>query len=465
MKKLIATLLSAGLLGQSVFVSADQTPRIVATYAPAIGEKKLDLGTYTHPSGGKTLNLFGGAGSGSFRGSVDPANVIWTVGDRGPNFTCDEAVDVLGLTAKVACPAAPELGVAAGVGRIYPRPDYAPSIYKLSLQKNNLLKVLKVIPLRKADGTNINGLLNPHLSASAEIPRDGNGKVLAQDASAIDAEGLVRLPKFGGRFFIGEENATGIVEVASDGRILKRFVPAGTENEYTNPSQGAPAGYPVEGSLPALLAKRRVNRGIESMTASPDFKFLYFIVQSPLDNPNTSVRDTPNIRLYKARLDAKRMGSDIEVVGEWVYQLDPISTLKAVGVTDLAKVRDLRVSEMTWLGNERFLVIERTDQATALFEIDLNNATNIYGSAWDQSSTLPTLEQYPDLTKIDVKPVSKKLRFIASSLDGAQPQFAEKLEGLALTKKKQLILINDDDFGITGKRLKVDVVEGAGFRN
>jgi hypothetical protein len=255
------------------------------------------------------------------------------------------------------------------------------------------------------------------------------------------------------------------VEVASDGRILKRFVPAGTENEYTNPSQGAPAGYPVEGSLPALLAKRRVNRGIESMTASPDFKFLYFIVQSPLDNPNTSVRDTPNIRLYKARLDAKRMGSDIEVVGEWVYQLDPISTLKAVGVTDLAKVRDLRVSEMTWLGNERFLVIERTDQATALFEIDLNNATNIYGSAWDQSSTLPTLEQYPDLTKIDVKPVSKKLRFIASSLDGAQPQFAEKLEGLALTKKRQLILINDDDFGITGQRLKVDVVEGAGFRN
>jgi Esterase-like activity of phytase len=151
--------------------------------------------------------------------------------------------------------------------------------------------VLKVIPLRKADGTKINGLLNPHLSASAEIPRDGNGKVLAQDASAIDAEGLVRLPKFGGRFFIGEENATGLVEVASDGRILKRFVPAGTENEYTNPSQGAPAGYPVEGSLPALLAKRRVNRGIESMTASPDFKFLYFIVQRPLDNPNTSCLD------------------------------------------------------------------------------------------------------------------------------------------------------------------------------
>ena len=322
-----------------------------------------------------------------------------------------------------------------------------------------------MIPLRKTDGTNITGLLNPHRTASAEIPRDGRGQVLPQDASAIDAEGLVRLPKFGGRFFIAEENATGFVEVASDGRILKRFVPAGTEGEYTNPSQGAPAGYPVEGSLSTLLAKRRGNRGIESMSASPDFNYLYFMVQSPLDNPNTSVRDTPNIRLFKARLNAMRTGSAIEVVGEWVYQLDPISTLKAAGVTDLAQVRDLRVSEMTWLGEERFLIIERTDQATALFEIDLSGATNIFGTAWDQPTTLPTLEQYPDLSKINVKPVSKKLRFIASSRPGAQPQFAEKLEGLSLTRKKQLTLVNDDDFGTNGQRLRVDVVEGAGFRN
>lgn len=186
-------------------------------------------------------------------------------------------------------------------------------------------------------------------------------------------------------------------------------------------------------------------------------------MQSPLDNPNTTVRDTPNIRLYKARLKAHPKGSKIEVVGEWVYQLDPVSILQNVGVTDANRVRDLRISEMMWLDKERLLVIERTDQATALYEIDLKGATNIAGSEWDDPLTIPTLEQYPDLSSIGIKPVRKKLRFIASSLDGAEPQFAEKLEGLGLTNQKELILINDDDFGITGQRIRVDIVKGSGF--
>ncbi|WP_404359318.1 esterase-like activity of phytase family protein [Methylotuvimicrobium sp. KM1] len=460
MKKMIQSLIGAGLLVQVASASALE---IKASFEPAIDDPALDLGVYTHPAGGNTLSLFGGAGSGSYRGPGDAPNIIWTVGDRGPNFTCGAAPSVLGLTAEVACPADPERGVAAGVGRIYPRPDYAPSIYQLRMEKSGLLKVLKVIPLLNIDGTPISGLLNPQITGTTEIPRDGAGNVLDQDASAIDAEGVVRLPHFGGRFFIGEENATGLVEVASDGRILKRFVPAGTENEYTHPVEGLPAGYPIEGSLPELLAKRRINRGIESMAVSPDFRFLYFIVQSPLDNPNTTVRDTPNIRLYKARLKAHPKGSKIEVVGEWVYQLDPVSILQNVGVTDANRVRDLRISEMMWLDKERLLVIERTDQATALYEIDLKGATNIAGSEWDDPLTIPTLEQYPDLSSIGIKPVRKKLRFIASSLDGAEPQFAEKLEGLGLTNQKELILINDDDFGITGQQIRVDIVKGSGF--
>lgn len=454
-----ATLLHAGL------ASAQE---IVATFAPDPNDPALDLGTYQHPAGGKVLMLFGGAGSGSYRGPGDAPDVLWTVGDRGPNFTCGDAPAVLGITAAVACPADPVRGVAAGVGRLYPRPDYAPSIYKLRLERNGLLRVLEVIPLRQADGTPINGLLNPQVAGTTEIPRDGAGKVLDQDANAIDAEGLVRLPYFGGRFFIGEENATGLVEVAADGRILKRFVPAGTEGEYTNPVQGLPAGYVVEGVLPELLGKRRINRGIESMAVSKDFRFLYFIVQSPLDHPNASVRDTKNIRLYKAALTPRPNGSTIRVVGEWVYTLDDVEVLQGVGVADAQRIRDLRVSEMMSLGDERFLVIERTDQATALYEIDLKGATNILGTALDDPETWPTLEQhglpgFPALADAGVVPVSKTLRFIASSLDGAEPQFARKLEGLGLTQQGQLILVNDDDFGITGERVRVDVVRGAGF--
>jgi hypothetical protein len=451
-------LLASGALAQE----------ILATYEPATGDPALDLGSYRHPAGGKTLTLFGGAGSGSYRGPGDPPDVIWTVGDRGPNFTCADAVTVLGLSAAAACPADPARGVAAGVGRLYPRPDYAPSIYKLRLAEGGRLEVLEVIPLRKSDGTVINGLLNPHVVASTEIPRDGAGRVLDQDANAIDAEGIVRLPHFGGRFFIGEENATGLAEVARDGRIVKRFVPTGTEDEYVNPRQGPPAGYLVEGSLPELLAKRRLNRGIESMAVSNDFRFLYFIVQSPLDHPNTSVRNTKNIRLYKAALSPRPNGSALRVVGEWVYTLDDVDVLQRAGATDARVVGDLRVSELMWIGKERFLVIERTDQATALYEIDLAGATNILGGPLDNPATRPTLEQhgldgFPTLAQAGVVPVRKTLRFIASSLDGASPQFARKLEGLGLTNEDRLILINDDDFGITGERVRADVVRGAGF--
>ncbi len=455
-------------LGASALVLASGAlaQEIVASFVPEESDPALDLGSYQHPAGGRKLALFGGAGSGSYRRPGDRPSVIWTVGDRGPNFTCADAVSVLGLAAAVACPA--DAGVAAGTGRIYPRPDYAPSIYKLRLARGGRLEVLDVIPLRKVDGTPINGLLNPAApGGTTEIPRDGAGKVLRHDASAIDAEAIVRLPRFGGRFFIAEENATGLVEVAADGRILKRFVPAGSEIAYTAPPPPIePAGYVVEGSLPELLVKRRLNRGIESLTVSEDFRHLYFMVQSPLDNPGTSVRNSKNIRIYKAALTPRLHGSSLRIVGEWVYTLDDVDVLRSVGATDARVVGDLRVSEMMALGEERFLVIERTDQATALYEIDLAGATNILGTKWDSVATTPTLEQlglagFPTLAAEGIAPVRKTLRFIASSVNGGP--YARKLEGLGLTNKRRLILVNDDDFGITGERIRVDVVRGAGF--
>jgi hypothetical protein len=120
------------------------------------------------------------------------------------------------------------------------------------------------------------------------------------------------------------------------------------------------------------------------------------------------------------------------------------------------------------LGGERFLVIERTDQATALYKIDLRGATNMLGSALDDPETCPTLEQhglpgFPTLAEAGVVPASRTLCFIASSPDGADPQLARKIEGFGLTQQGALILVNDDDFGITGERVRVDVVRGAWF--
>jgi hypothetical protein len=79
----------------------------------------LRMGPYTF-EGGKTLHLTVGIGSGAFRHPNDPPNVMWTIGDRGPNLACDEMKHITGV----------ELGTCGEVrnGRVYPTPPYAPSI-------------------------------------------------------------------------------------------------------------------------------------------------------------------------------------------------------------------------------------------------------------------------------------------------------------------------------------------------
>jgi hypothetical protein len=471
----IPGLVAALLLVLTAVAASDEIT--TEPFDPVPGDPALTLGVYTHPAGGKTLNLTVGIGSGAARSPFDfPSrfaslfrhdaivDVFWAVSDRGPNFQCDEALAVIGLLADVACPADGSVG--AGVGRIYPRPDYSPSIYRVVMLSDRTFRIVRAIPLRTTDGTPMSGLPNPLTVATTEIPRDGAGAVIAQDASSIDAEALVRVPLFGGRFLIGEENGPSILEVMGDGRIIKRFVPAGTETDYTSPAAPlVPAGYVVEGSLPAILAKRRLNRGIESLAISSDLKFLYFIMQSPLDNPNTSVRDSANLRVYKLRIDWHPKGSTLIQVGEWVYPLEPVSTFQNLGATDAARRRDLRVSEMLRVGGERFLILERTDQVTLLFEVDLAGATNLLdrafpGAAFDDPTTTPSLEQITDLSSVGRTPLAKTQRLVASSLEDARPRFPRKLEGLVRALDGRLVIVNDDDFGITDASTQVNLVDG-----
>ena len=150
----------------------------------------------------------------------------------------------------------------------------------------------------------------------------------------------------------------------------------------------------------------------------------------------------------------------LTVVGEFVYHMAPVGTFQALGAADAVRQRDLRVSEMTPLGDERFLVVERTDQVTVVFEIDLTGATNILGTVWDDVATAPSLERTADLAAAGIVPVAKTQRFVASSRPSATPRFPPKLEGLALTADGRLFLINDDDFGITGQATQINLVEG-----
>lgn len=423
-------LLLAALLGLSTAaVASDISVRELRS-----DDTLLNLGRHRFDNG-RVLNLSVGIGSGAFHHPDDPPNVIWTVGDRGPNVTCGEFKSI----AQMDLPACRETRNA----RIYLAPSYAPSIYRVLLTDTGAFRITDVVTLKDRDGTPLSGLPNPLRGATTETPLDGHGKPLEQDVHGIDVEGVVRLTD--GTFWVADENAPSIVHVAIDGRIITRHVPQGTEADF------AGARYDVVGSLPAILAKRQLNRGIESLAVSRDERFLYFIMQSPLANPDTAAfRTSRNVRLFKIER------TSMQIVGEYVYVLDEPQTFRRDPSKDPA---DVRVSEMVSVGPDQLLVLERTEATTKLYEINTSGATDIHGSPWDEPRTEPSLEQQSRLADAQIVPVSKILRFDTADF----PKVAGKTEGMALLGDGTLALVNDDDFGITGARTQIVLVRGLTF--
>jgi len=393
----------------------------------------LRIGPFTF-EGGKTLNLTVGIGSGAWRGPNDPPNVIWTVGDRGPNIACSEMKEIAGI----------EFAPCKGVqnGRVYPTPSYAPSIYRVMLLEDGTFRVTDVITLKDREGMPLSGMLNPLKTAATENAMDGTGKPLPRELNGFDAEGIVRLAD--GTFWIGDENAPSIAHFAADGRMIVRHVPQGTEGEF------AGARYDVKGTLPAILAKRAINRGIESMAMSPDERFLYFIMQNPLANPDVKAyQQAKNSRLFKIER------ASMKVIGEYVYTLDdPMSFRRDPS----KRQNDPRISELMAIGLDRLVVLERTDQTTKLYEIQLGGATNIAGTRWDDAATSPSLEQTP-VADAKIVAVPKTLRLDTANF----PDIVGKTEGMALLGDGSLVLINDDDFGIAGGRTQIVVLRGTGI--
>jgi len=388
--------------------------------------------TTIQAEGGRSRQLTVGLGSAAFRRDSDPTNMIYTLSDRGPNFTCDDVQTVLGVSEERVCHGEKK--------RVYPVPFYSPSIYTLYLNDDGGFDIKDVIALKDQNGVPLTGLTNKLTVAKTEAPVDAEGNALAQSVSAVDAEGLIRLSD--GSYWIGEENAPSILHVAADGRVQERIVPAGSEQDF------ADAGYSVTGGLPAILVKRQTNRGIESMAVSPDESKLYFMVQNPLANPDVAAyKQARNTRLFVYDRNHHKL------IGEYVYQLDDPQTFRN---DPSDKQNAPRVSEVLALGDDRLLVLERTNQTTKLHEIKLGNATDILGSRWDDIATRPTLEQHNDMSDIGLMPVDKTLRFDSADY----PDAPNKLEGLAILGDGSLAMINDNDFGIKGDTTRVMVVKG-----
>lgn len=371
---------------------------------------------------GKKMNFTVGFGSGMYHYKGDSGNIVYVMTDRGPNIKGKDSKEIIGenLCKK---------------GKIYPVPGFTPTIYKIELNfKNKSYRILKTIKLEDREGNPVTGLPNPLKVMKTENAYDKYGKPIAFNPEGLDTESIIRLSN--GTFWIGEEFAPSLVHVSSDGKILDRLVPYGVKNDISA------ADYPITEALPHILERRKLNRGIESLGISPDEKYLYFAIQSPLVNPDmNSYKKSRNVRLFKMNLASGK------VVGEYVYVTDKAETFTLDHTTKQSKVK---VSEMAALGTDKLLVLERVSKVTKLYKVSLSGATNILGPKWDHEATSPSLEELKadSLSSNGIRPLTKHI--FLNSTD--YPELPEKLEGIALLDNKDVILVNDNDFGIKGEK-------------
>ncbi|HID69308.1 MAG TPA: esterase-like activity of phytase family protein [Desulfobacterales bacterium] len=322
-----------------------------------------------------------GIGSGACRLAGDPQGILYTITDRGPNIKTQNAEKYL------------DVDFGRKKGKIFPVPNFAPAIYKIQI-KNDQVKVLEKIQIKN---------------------------IVGKPVKLSD-----------GTFWIGEEYGPSILHIAADGRVLKHWVPEGVKASLEG------AGYEINEKLPGILRARKLNRGIESMTASPDEQYLYFAMQSPLANPDKSAYHKGNaVRIFKVDRQNSRL------VGEYVYVLDAPESFVLDNRKKKRKQSDVKVGELTSIDTDKLVVLERISKTTKFYLVDLGKAENILAGKWDDPATHPTLEQ------VGADSVTTQEKHLLLNTD-AEGGLMKKIEGLAWFGKNSWIMVNDNDFGIEG---------------
>ncbi|WP_426452290.1 esterase-like activity of phytase family protein [Paenibacillus sp. S-38] len=364
--------------------------------------------------------LSGKLKEGGFSGLLhlpgDPEDTFYTLADRGPNgeFGKDKL-------------------------RTFPDAGFVPRIYKMKASGGEI-QVLETIKLHLPAGhtdkvtgsAEITGL--PNADGPDEVPYDVSGtKQLAYDPDGLDLEGIAYSPA-DDTFWLSDEYRPSLVQVTRDGTILGRFVPEGMKAML----EEAGAQTEIYDILPAVYAKRIANRGFEGVSISPDGKYLFTSIQSPMAVPDKKTGEASRaLRILKLELASKK------VVGEYLYVAEKAESFKNV------KQKDVVISDLSALSSSVVLVDERDKNAgeeaqiKRIYRADFSQATNLLGT--EHSAKLEAMS-LSEIREKGIVPVAKEL--IADVAQLGYPY--EKLEGLAVVDKNTLAVVNDNDFGVAG---------------
>jgi membrane-associated phospholipid phosphatase len=409
----------------------DQDPRDGSSPPPAarvlsveeLRWNEVSLGEIDFPK--ELLSLAAGFGSGLSTRAGQPSEFVWAICDRGPNIKVADALERYGWRPP------PHFEHRRGA-KLMPRPDIGPSIALLRIAEGEV-QLQKTVRLHCGDGKPVSGLPVPESGhAECEPVLDLDGKHVKPEANGIDTEGLALLAD--GSFWASEEYGPSLLKISPEGEILKRLVPEGV--------QLPEAGYPVEPSLPAIAAKRQLNRGFEAVSISPSEKLLYVAFQSPLAHPTEADhKKARHVRIWQ--LDASGA-----VLGQFLYPLDEPQTFRRDSELQDVDRSDLKVCEVVATADDELLVLERASQSSKIYCVRVDRRLEL-GPEHLRVETRPTIEEL-SAGGHPLPELAKELLFTSDDW----PVVGSDIEGMALLDQRTLLIVSDNDFGCEGKQTR-----------
>ncbi len=359
---------------------------------------QIALASFQNQARPGSLGDDGGARVGGFSDLYhdprDGADVFWTVPDRGPVLD-----DPTGL--------------------VYSAPEFNPALVKLVAAPSGAA-ILQQIPILTSGGRPVTGL--PNGPGGDPPPRGRDGALLSFDPNGLDPEGIVRVPD--GTFWLAEEHGPSLVHLGRDGRVLERWLPRGRALSG--------ADYPVAEVLPAALARREPDRGLESLAATGEGRFLYAMMEGPLVPADADGEPRPIRLLQVDTLLA-------QAVGEWVY-------LPEAPAGDPPAER-AKVSALSFVSSGTLLAVETAATGARVYRLDLEGATNVLGATFDAATGTPLdALDTRGLAGARITPVTKSL-----VLDLARLNLG-RIEGLAIVDADTIAVATDDGFGVSAPR-------------
>ena len=264
-----------------------------------------------------------------------------------------------------------------------------------------------------------------------------------------------------------DEYRPAIYHFDPSGRLLERFIPVGTHAAAGKPvpAPGTAGEFGIE-ALPAVIAQRRQNRGMEALAEHAGK--LYAFVQSPIRNPTTLANGALNV-MRNIRL--VEFDPATRATRQFIYTLDNPAVLNATD-TPADKIGDAVAGP-----NGEIYAVERDDDAVPvsdlsvitkkIYKFTLGTATDVtaldtlYPIVRNGVTVTLSLDQMTtaELASVGVQSIVKSLHVDLASAGYASVQ---KVEGLTLLENGQLAVLNDNDFGVA--RIVIDNATGTFVR-